>query len=51
MRAIGAEIERLWEQLRRERAGRRAQIERALNVVVDDEEPEPQHRPSSTDAA
>lgn len=33
IRAIGAEIERLWDLLRRERATRRVQIERALNVI------------------
>ncbi|MEO7003046.1 MAG: hypothetical protein ABI068_14625 [Ktedonobacterales bacterium] len=39
--AISAEIERLWEVLRRERAARRTQIERALNVVAeDDDQPE-----------
>ena len=38
--AISAEIELLWEALRRERAARRTQIERALNVIaVDDEQP------------
>lgn len=39
IRAINAEIEALWEELRRERAQRRAQIERALNVTAEDEEP------------
>lgn len=38
--AISAEIELLWEALRRERAARRTQMERALNVVaVDDDQP------------
>jgi hypothetical protein len=38
--AISAEIELLWEALRRERAARRTQMERALNVTpVDDEQP------------
>lgn len=36
IRAISVEIEMLWELLRRERAMRRVQIERALNVVNDD---------------
>ncbi len=52
--AISAEIEALWEALRRERAGRRAQIERSLNVDPDDDE-QPRAQPSisvgSTDAA
>ncbi len=43
IRAIGVEIEMLWEQLRRERATRRVQIERALNVTVDDDEQEHEH--------
>ena len=33
IRSISVEIEMLWELLRRERAARRVQIERALNVV------------------
>jgi len=38
--AISAEIELLWEALRRERASRRTQMERALHVTdVDDEQP------------
>jgi hypothetical protein len=38
--AISAEIEMLWEALRRERASRRTQMERALNVIaVDDDRP------------
>ena len=52
--AISAEIEALWEALRRERAGRRTQIERALNVNPEDEE-QPRAQPiitvGSTDAA
>ena len=36
--AISAELEQLWEVLRRERASRRTQIERALNVVADDDD-------------
>ena len=40
IRALSAEIELLWEQLRRERATRRVQIERAFNVVVEDEDQE-----------
>lgn len=38
IRAISAEIEGLWETLRRERATRRVQIERALNVVSEDDD-------------
>jgi hypothetical protein len=38
IRAISAEIEQLWDLLRRERASRRAQIERALNVTHEDDE-------------
>ncbi len=38
--AISAEIELLWEALRRERASRRTQMERALNVTpVDEDQP------------
>ena len=52
--AISAEIELLWEALRRERAGRRAQIERSLNVNPEDDE-QPRAQPAitigSTDAA
>lgn len=36
--AIGAEIELLWEALRRQRATRRTQIEHALNVTAEDED-------------
>ena len=35
--AISAEIELLWEALRRERASRRTQMERALNVIAEDD--------------
>jgi hypothetical protein len=53
IRAIGAEIEALWDLLRRERATRRVQIERALNVISEDGEDDQgengQH--NSTDAA
>jgi hypothetical protein len=38
IRAISAQIEQLWDQLRRERAQRRTQLERALNVTPDDDE-------------
>jgi len=45
--AISAEIELLWEALRRERAARRTQIERALNVIAEDNE-QPQSESSIT---
>ena len=52
--AISAEIEALWEALRRQRAGRRAQIERSLHVEPEDDE-QPRAQPvifaSSTGAA
>ena len=52
--AISAEIEALWESLRRERAGRRTQIERSLNVDPEDDE-QPRAQPvvttGTTDAA
>lgn len=53
IRAISAEIERLWETLRRERATRRVQIERALNVVSeDDDDSSSEHEDrNSSDAA
>lgn len=38
IRVLSAEIEQLWDALRRERATRRAQIERALNVINEDDE-------------
>ena len=52
IRAISEEIERLWETLRRERATQRVRIERALNVVSEDDDTstEPETRDSS-DAA
>jgi hypothetical protein len=52
IRTIGVEIEQLWDQLRRERAQRRAQLERALNVTSDDDEAAPEGAgDNSTDAA
>lgn len=59
IRAISVEIEMLWELLRRERATRRVQIERALNVVSEDGDDDEHQRASdssteskdSTDAA
>jgi hypothetical protein len=53
IREIGAEIERLWELLRSERARRRVEIERALNVVSEDDETSESERPdaNSSDAA
>ena len=52
IRAISLEIEMLWELLRRERATRRVQIERALNVVSEDgDDNEPRRAgDSSTDS-
>ncbi|MGH2484800.1 MAG: hypothetical protein ACRDHE_02190 [Ktedonobacterales bacterium] len=38
IRAIGAEIEILWDAVRRERATRRVRIERALNVRAEDDD-------------
>jgi hypothetical protein len=38
IKALGAEIDRLWTVLRRERAMRRVQLERALNVRSDDDD-------------
>ncbi|HEY6854434.1 MAG TPA: hypothetical protein VI139_09300 [Gemmatimonadales bacterium] len=54
--AISAEIELLWDILRRERATRRVQIERALNVACEDDdndhrEPRDPSRDPSSDAA
>ncbi len=52
--AISAEIELLWEALRRERAVRRNQMERALNVTpVDEDQPraEPAVSVGTIDAA
>jgi hypothetical protein len=37
IRTISMEIELLWDTLRRERATQRVQLERALNVVCEDE--------------
>ena len=53
IRAIGEEIERLWEMLRRERASQRVRIERALNVVSEDDDDSSDERESrnSSDAA
>ncbi len=52
IRAIGTEIELLWDLLRRERANARVRIERALNVTpVDDEQDSSQPGHDSTDAA
>ena len=44
IRAISAEIELLWDLLRRERATRRVVIERALNVVSEDEDDQQRER-------
>lgn len=44
IRAISAEIEVLWDALRRERATRRVVIERALNVTSEDEDEQPRER-------
>ncbi len=50
--AISAEIERLWDILRRERATRRVQIERALNVTCEDDDNDHREpRDPSSDAA
>jgi hypothetical protein len=57
IKALGIEIDRLWNVLRRERALRRVQLERALNVRADDEDDEREapresmEAPSDTDAA
>jgi hypothetical protein len=48
IRAISLEIEMLWELLRRERATRRVQIERALNVVSEDGDDNEDQRASDT---
>jgi Protein of unknown function (DUF2630) len=40
IKAVAAEIDRLWNVLRRERAMRRVQLERALNVRSDDDDEE-----------
>jgi hypothetical protein len=57
IKALGAEIDRLWNVLRRERAMRRVQLERALNVRSDDDDDEREttrevmEAPGDTDAA
>jgi hypothetical protein len=57
IKALGAEIDRLWNVLRRERATRRVQLERALNVRSDDDDDERDsprqimETPGDTDAA
>ena len=48
IRAISVEIEMLWELLRRERASRRVQIERALNVVSEDGDDDDQRASNSS---
>ncbi|HLY30262.1 MAG TPA: hypothetical protein VKQ36_04495 [Ktedonobacterales bacterium] len=45
--AISAEIERLWEVVRRQRAARRLQIERALHVSVEDDDDQSDHDDAS----
>src|SRR5262245_39842163 len=47
IREINTEIERLWELLRRQRAQRRVQIERALNIVPDDDATSDPEHPES----
>jgi hypothetical protein len=52
IRELGAEIERLWSVLRRERATRRVELERALHVESEDEESGPADaKAETTDAA
>ena len=53
IRALSVEIERLWELLRRERAQRRVQLERALNVLPEDDDAgSPEHdKTDASDAA
>lgn len=48
IRSISVEIEMLWELLRRERAARRVQIERALNVVNEDGDDNDDQRASNS---
>jgi hypothetical protein len=48
IRAISVEIEMLWELLRRERATRRVQLERALNVVTEDGDDNEKQRASAS---
>ena len=50
IREINADMELLWETLRRERASRRVAIERALNVTNEDEDDHSEQE-SSHDAA
>jgi len=45
IRALTAEIDRLWETLRRQRASRRVEMERAFNVVSEDDEAERSEQP------
>lgn len=51
IRAIGAQIELLWDLLRRERASRRVQMERAFNVTSEDEDHDGSAQSGSSDAA
>lgn len=51
IREINAEIEGLWETLRSERAQRRVQIERAFNVVSEDDDTSEPQRPSSKNSS
>lgn len=53
IRAIGIEIEMLWDALRRERASQRVHIERALHVTSEDDDQDNQEREigGSSDAA
>lgn len=51
IRAMSAQIEQLWDMLRRERATRRVQIERAFNVTSEDEENDGSAQSGSSDAA
>src|SRR5215475_9224647 len=50
IREIAAETEILWEKLRRERDWRRIAMERALNVI-DEENDDPEEQENSHDAA
>jgi hypothetical protein len=50
IREIAAEIEILWEKLRRERASRRVAMERALNVIDEDAD-DAEEQENSHDAA
>jgi Protein of unknown function (DUF2630) len=51
IRAMSAQIEQLWDLLRRERATRRVQIERAFNVTGEDEDNDGSAQSGSSDAA